>query len=366
MKLFLIIVTALAADAGGDELEVRPLKDARRVEVVGRLSKSARSSIKVGIVDRKTAQRLLKFSLVDETGRPGPAIFGRYERRGSRLVFSPRFRLTPGGLYRATLVLDANKTRTADYRVPMRAAGERAVVQAVYPGDSTLPANNLKFYLHFSKPMQQGRAIFDRIRLFDDRGKAVGDPWRRVEIWSRDYKRLTLFVHPGRIKTGVNLRVERGPVLEPGRRYRLAIAQDVRDAGGRPLAKPFEKTFRAGQPDRARPLPQNWKLAPPRAGTRDPLRLAFGEPLDRLLIQRMLTVTDAAGRVVRGKIAVGSNARSWSFRPAAIWRNVPHRLTVDKQLEDLAGNTPLRLFDRDLKSKTGTRPRLTLPFRPMK
>jgi hypothetical protein len=366
MSVCLTLAALLFANDGRNDIQFRPLKNAGEYEVVARIPKSAEALIKVGNIDSKTGQRLLWLSLVNKKGQAGPAIFGRYTRRKNRLIFTPRFRLSPGELYRATLVHAPNKMRTVDFRVPAIVVGKRAVVISVFPSELKLPANNLKFHVQFSQPMQQGRAIFDRIQLLDEKGKAVHDPWRHVEIWSNDYKRLTLFVHPGRIKTGVNLRVEIGPVLVPGKHYRLLISKNVQNAAGQQLANSFEKKFLAVKPDRARPLPQNWKLTPPKIETRNPMKLSFGEPLDQLLIQKMLTVVDSLGRTVKGNITVGSKQRNWSFHPNVDWKSTGYRLIIDKQLEDLAGNTPTQLFDRDLKQKTNAQPQLSLPFRPLK
>jgi hypothetical protein len=87
-------------------------------------------------------------------------------------------------------------------------------ITAIHPGTDRLPANHLKFYLHFSQPMQQG--VFQRhCALLDQNGKPVVEPFRETELWSADRKRLTLWLHPGRQKTGVNLNDEFGPVLQP-------------------------------------------------------------------------------------------------------------------------------------------------------
>jgi hypothetical protein len=40
--------------------------------------------------------------------------------------------------------------------------------------------------------------------------------------------------------------------------------------------------------------------------------------------------------------------RSWSLRPTRSWQPGVHRLVVDPVLEDVAGNSVLRDFDRDL------------------
>src|SRR5689334_1054660 len=76
-------------------------------------------------------------------------------------------------------------------------------VEALYPGAATLPANHLKFYVHFSVPMRQG-VFMDYCKLLDDHGRMVPEPFRETELWSEDGRRLTLWLHPGRQKTGVN------------------------------------------------------------------------------------------------------------------------------------------------------------------
>lgn len=347
--------TLLLAFADAKPVVVQPATaDARKVTVIANLPKS---------VEAKTARRRLTFALLDETGKPGEPMFGRYEFRGKQLRFTPRFRLLPGHRYRATLRLVNGKAHSVYYSVPAAKSTKAAVVTAVYPSGNTLPANNLKFHIHFSQPMREGKAIFERIQLLDDKGKPVPDSWRRVEIWSNAYQTFTLYIHPGRIKTGVNLRTEIGPVLEPGRKYRLVIPRTVVNASGTRLSRSFEIRFRATAPDHARPLPTKWKLTAPGAKTRQPIQIAFGEPLDRLLLQSMLEIKDGNSRKIAGVITIDKHEQRWSFTPTKPWIAGEYSLIVDRDLEDLAGNTPVRLFDRDLEKPRSPRPRLVLRFR---
>src|SRR5262249_10842392 len=93
---------------------------------------------------------------------------------------------------------------------------------------------------------------------------------------------LILYIHPGRIKWGVLLRLLFGPVLEPGREYTLVIGPEVRDLDGRPLGKAFTKKFRTTAEDRTRVELADWNVQAPAAGTVRPLRLSFPKPLDRV------------------------------------------------------------------------------------
>ena len=45
---------------------------------------------------------------------------------------------------------------------------------------------------------------------------------------------------------------------------------------------------------------------------------------------------------------MGAGETAWSFTPDAGWAAGAYELTVDGILEDLAGNSVLRVFDREL------------------
>jgi hypothetical protein len=51
---------------------------------------------------------------------------------------------------------------------------------------------------------------------------------------------------------------------------------------------------------------------------------------------------------VDGTIAVSRNETEWRFTPAAPWIAGAYHLTVDKRLEDLAGNSIGQPFDIDV------------------
>jgi hypothetical protein len=175
---------------------------------------------------------------------------------------------------------------------------------------------------------------------------------------------LTLFIHPGRVKKGVNLREDLGPVLRPNEDYTLRIDATMLDAEGQPLVKPFAKRFRTSAEQLTRPLPEEWKIDAPPAGSRQPLKLDFPRPLDRALLDRFLIVRDANGEAVHGRIEVGREERSWVFRPESDWSESEYTVRVDENLEDLAGNTPGRLFNVNLEDAAPIMPRLILSFRP--
>jgi hypothetical protein len=219
-----------------------------------------------------------------------------------------------------------------------------AEVVAIYPSAPVLPKNLLKFYVHFSEPMSRGEA-WRRIALLDERGNPVELPFLELdqELWDPRQTRLTILFDPGRIKRGVTPKEEIGEALEAGRSYTLAIAREWADAGGKPLAKAFEKKFRVADEDRTPFDPKNWKVSSPRAETRDTLVVTLPEPADHALLERLLRVES-----VTGETSVTANETEWRFVPAQPWREGEYRVMIDTRLEDLAGNKVGRPFDVDM------------------
>lgn len=314
-------------------------------------------------VDHFAAQSMLRVArLNDVSGRPGPALFGQYRVEGSSLCFQPDFELGVGR-YQASLFLIGQPPATAVYEVqPTQQAP--ATVARVYPSADRLPANLLKFYIHFSRPVRQSDRVFDQIHILDDAGKPVYDPWRRFQQWSDDGARLTLWIHPGRIKHDVNLREDFGPVLKPGHAYTLRIDADVLDLAGRPLTAAFEKKFTAVDEVHARISLDDWKVQAPHAGTRDPLIVQFPSPLDAALLQRMIWLRDADHHALAGQIEVDADETRWTFRPQKAWLAGPIELQAAEALEDVAGNAPTHIFDAQ--SRPDSQPaKLTIAVQPL-
>jgi hypothetical protein len=167
----------------------------------------------------------------------------------------------------------------------------------------------------------------------------------RNGLWDPERKRLTLFVHPGRVKTGVAVNEALGPVLREGAEVVVTIGTGARDADGRALERPFEHRWRVAPPRREALDVAQWKLAAPTAPHGD-LTLSFPFPLDRGLLARAFSVL-AEHRSVEGTWTVGEEERSVHFRPDAAW--VPgftYRIAIDSVLEDPSGQRIGRAFER--------------------
>ncbi|HTN74412.1 MAG TPA: hypothetical protein VL096_04165 [Pirellulaceae bacterium] len=283
----------------------------------------------------------------DKDARDLPAIAGKYQVRGATLAFQPRFALQAGLSYQAHFAL-GGKSASRNFTLPSNKPGAAARVVAVYPSATTLPENQLKFYLHFSAPMSRGEA-YSHVRLLKKDGMAIDLPFLEIgeELWDRGGQRLTLLIDPGRIKRGVTPREEIGPVFEAGQSYTLVIDKAWHDANGEPLAAKFEKRFQAGPPIESALNSDDWKLTRPAAGTRDPLIVRFPRALDRALLERTLMVSTTGEQPLAGEINIADEEHRWEFVPKRPWSDQPHRLVVDAVLEDLAGNRLGQPFEVD-------------------
>lgn len=350
--------------ADSPALSIKAGADARRPQVRAVLPADLAAGLPAGKLTQEQGEKTLRLFLDKGKGpKEEPAILGDYERRDKELTFVPRFPLVPENTYRARLLLGDGKALTAEYRVP-GAAGPLTQVVKIVPAGDVLPANHLRFYIYFSRPMRGGSEIFKQIRLVDDKGQTILDPWLLDELWDAEGKMLILYIHPGRIKWGVLLRLLFGPVLVPDREYTLLIPGDMLDADGRRLGKDYTKKFRTTAEDRTRIELGAWKLKAPEAGGMQPLLVEFPRTLDHLGLERFVKVVDAKGNAVTGKIQVAKDGRSWQFTPAAAWQSEEYSVRVDGRLEDVAGNTPLRPFDVDQAAPRPVPQRLERVFRP--
>jgi hypothetical protein len=362
-EAFMLPYCALVIALIPAEIHFTPLSGATKFEVVADLPPKLAAKLAAAKIDQEAGQAVLEVRLV-QSGKEGPPMLGTYLVRKEQLVFDPRFGLQPEKTYRARLRLPGEKPVELDYTVPARAAAPAPEVVGVWPTAKAVPANMLRFYVQFSRPMRGGSEIFDQIQLVDASGKIVEEPWLRDELWNEDGSLLILYIHPGRIKWGVLLRLLMGPVLHPDRAYNLVIRESMRDADGRRLGKDFVKAFRTAPENRARIDLSKWRLEAPERGTRAALNLAFPAPVDHLGLERYLKVMDGHGDLVPGKIEVAQQGCSWSFVPVVAWADQAYTLKVDERLEDIAGNTPTRPFDVDLEAPVPAPQRLTFSFKP--
>lgn len=222
----------------------------------------------------------------------------------------------------------------------------------IEPAVDVVPANHLKFYLHFPEPMERGD-VFRYLRLarIDEEGNEVAEvpePFREVELWDETFTRLTLWFHPGRQKPGVNLNVEIGPILEEGKRYRLEISDTWKTESGVGVSGSLDHEFVAGSYDGTQPNPYQWDVG------RSTYHL--GKATGRVVTDELLDPQSALKRV-----RIFLNEKETIFRVVGrelqfgLGQGSEFRLTVqiDPRVEDLAGNSVARPFNLDIDKNPG-------------
>jgi hypothetical protein len=288
--------------------------------------------------------------------KDAPPLLGDYSVESGSLVFRPRFTVSPGVPVHARFRQPGRPDVVVVFRpVDTATLVPSTRVAAVYPSSDVVPANLLKFYLHFSAPMQRGEA-WQHIRLLDQHGKPVDLPFLEIdqELWDPGNQRLTVLFDPGRIKRGVLPRENTGGALEPGNSYTLQIDRSWTDANGLPLAAGHSKTFRVAGEDRVPIDPKSWKVTPPREGTRDSLHIDLPDPADQALLERMLSVA-CSGNEIAGRVSTGNAETRWTLEPVDAWSAGECRIIIDTALEDLAGNRIGRAFDVDVFERVSRR-----------
>jgi hypothetical protein len=283
-------------------------------------------------------------------------IAGRYRVDGNSVTFDPMFEFITGQSYTVmsgdiSVGGDAGRTLTQFTLHPVDAAPVAEVI-AIYPSGDAIPENTLRFYIHFSAPMQPHRAV-DFIKLVDATGTPDTAAFMtfKQELWSQDRKRLTLLMDPGRIKRGVAQNLALGPALLEGETYTLVVEDGWPNASGIHQASRFEKRFSVSDPLRTVPAIENWQVTAPKTLSRDPIIIVFDRPFDRELAHSNIVVLDDLGQAIPGAVSVENHETTWQFVPLDPWVGASVQLSVDARFEDVAGNNFREILDHALGSE---------------
>ena len=215
------------------------------------------------------------------------------------------------------------------------------------PSGSTVPANLLRISIRFEIGLE-GPAL-PRLTLSRADGIKIHEPFFEQELWSADGRVLTLLMHPGRVKTGLQARDEMGPIL--------SFADDViLSLDGVPI-----KQWRVGTTDESGPAPSAWNLSAVHAASRQPLVVTFDGPIDGQATH-YLAVADASGHRVAGRARLTTGESRWTFTPDQPWRAGTYMLVVRGTLEDSAGNRLGSRFETSIDSPSNRAADAMIPF----
>jgi hypothetical protein len=260
------------------------------------------------------------------------------------VCFVPRFPFMDGRTYAVSI----DGVPAAVLLRPERRVRTTTEVLSIHPRAQAVPRNLLRFYVTFSRPMSEGYAR-DHLHLVDDHGTPLDGALLATdyELWDGAHRRLTVLLDPARIKRGLAGHRAAGYAIRIGQPFRLVIDAGFRDARGAPLRADAVQHYDVVDDERRRVDPADWILRNPLRHTLEPLGVSFDRPLDHALLDHCLHVVNPDGRPVIGTDEVGPDERSWCLTPAEPWRGGPYELVIDDILEDVAGNSVTRVFDRD-------------------
>jgi hypothetical protein len=270
-----------------------------------------------------------------------PPMAGRCLADGDDVCFVPRFPFVA----RTAYCVRVDGTAVGILARPSVEPEPTTEVVAIHPTAAEVPRNLLRLYVWFSAPMAEGAAT-EHLVLVDDDDVPLAAPLLAMdqELWDGDRRRLTVLLDPARIKRGLVPHRAVGYPLEAGRPFRVVVGDGFRDAAGARLRASAGRRYAVGPDERRRVDPTTWRLT----AMPDQLTVAFDRPLDHGLLLRCLRVLGPGGRI-GGTVSVADDACSWRFTPAEPWtQDKALRLEVDPRLEDLAGNSVTRVFDRAL------------------
>jgi hypothetical protein len=217
----------------------------------------------------------------------------------------------------------------------------------VYPSAPVLPQNLLRMHVLFSEPPFVD-TLMQAVHLLDEQGGAVAHPFLDLQegLWDASGTRLTLLLHPGRIKSGLASRLSRGPAIERGQRYRLAVDMDLLFGPSVSETEWASHAFSVGPAIETAVDHAAWDIGRPLPGTLQPLRLTFGRSMDRLGLEGAFAVTAADGSSVPFTQQVIASEQGVELTPLQAWRNEMHRVDVAADLEDVAGNRVAQAFEK--------------------
>jgi hypothetical protein len=313
---------------------------------------------------------VLRVSVKTDAGPAPLPVAGRYDIRNGAIRFTPMVPFEPGRSYDVAFNpaalpgggLAHLQPISSVVSVPGPPASPPVRVAAVYPTGPEVPENLLRMYVAFSGPMgsRDGR---DYVTLVDGQGRDMDDALLPLDtgLWNPERTRFTVLFDPGRVKRGILPNRASGRPLKAGGTFAIVVRRAWPDAHGKPMVADFRQEFRVG-PAIERPLdPAAWRIAPPAAGSKDPLVVSFPWPLDRGLLARSLQVAGSTG-TIDGTATVEDGEIRWRFTPAQPWTPGAHTLVALPELEDACGNRIGRAFETDDTSDDTRIPPHRIPF----
>ncbi len=307
-----------------------------------------------------------------KTNPNGPAVIGSYKIVDNHLAFSPKFLPDPNIRYfvnfsypaLAQLLSHSISEQTTYTDVVSFEPPEttQPKITAVIPNLEIVPANLLRFYVFFSAPMGLENP-YEFITIEDSDGNVLVDPFVIIPegLWNIDRTRLTLLLHPGRVKQGVGPNMTEGDILLAGNDYTLKIDARWKGASGESLKESFSREINATNPLRKAINVNLWALRAINQNNIGVLTIVTDHPLDQPLAKRMLYIMNKEGKILPSQVEFTS-----AEEIKVLWRSDGSNeleLHIDHRLEDVCGNTPVYAFDLEDGSRNEPSGEIMLTFK---
>ena len=197
-------------------------------------------------------------------------------------------------------------------------------VVAVYPSGATVPENFLRFSIEFAAPPNE--SVLSKIQFQGyDEGPIEG-LFLNQELWSPDCRRVTLLLHPGRVKSGLVAHQQLGRAFNAGDIIHLTI-------DGKCI-----KSWQVELANNTALQPMQWCLSSLKKHTCSTLYVTFNKSID-IGGQELIAVVDSLGGRAAGKVELWEGEKQWIFTPMKVWKDETYHLVIHPLLEDAAGNT---------------------------
>ena len=268
-------------------------------------------------------------------------ILGKIKKGDSHTTFTPLVPFDPEIVY--TLFYGE---QVYVFEIEKADTNQSLQITDIYPSVNQVPANILKWYIQFSKPVNPVK-IYEHIQFLDQDNQPIHRSILNLgaPLLSADGMLLTIWVEPGRQKRMLGPNQHLGSVFEPSKKYTLRIASTLKDAQGFPIENEVTHTFTTLDADRIKPSLSNWTTTSLQANTLQRLEIKCEEQLDYgSLLDAFSLYYD--GRPVAGTIAYDSFNKTIIITPVSNWKKGTYTIQMEPQLEDLAGNNLVHLFDR--------------------
>lgn len=223
----------------------------------------------------------------------------------------------------------------------------------VFPSGPSVPENLLHIELRLPRPLP--RALDMRhVTLLDAAGQVLPGALLDLPLPSADGRRLTLLLHPGRVKSGLVAHEQLGLALKAGDSVTLRIDDPA-------LGPALRKTWQVTAADRAAPEPARWRIAAPRAGSVAALMVRLDAAVSASG-EGLMAVRGPDGLRLAGRPQLLDAETGWRFVPAQPWAAGRYTLMVHPDLEDAAGNRACALFEMRGNSHRACGEGQALPF----